>query len=76
MSQLKIGATSAERRMVDQTGASWNRIVVWLRQLGQWQEAGWSPCIGSPVQSTMAVRVMGWCEDARWFDPSRSGACQ
>ena len=36
-----------ERKLVDQNSASWNRIVVWLRQLGQWQEAGLeSPAVG------------------------------
>jgi len=29
----RFGASSRERRMVDQNSASWNRAVLWMRQL-------------------------------------------
>ena len=32
-------ACKHERRMVDQTGASWNQIAIWLRQLEGFREA-------------------------------------
>lgn len=28
-----------ERRMVDQTGASWNQLAIWLQQVGELQRA-------------------------------------